>query len=129
MAMGFCMGGTVALQLALTGEDLEGVAAFHAGLQFPDAVKQGQVKAKLLVLNGGADPMVPYAERQKFLEDMQRAGTDLQFIEYANAVHAFTNPAADTFGIPGVAYDPEAEYRSFLALKQFLIELFGGADK
>lgn len=126
VALGFCMGGTVALQLARTGENLAGVAAFHAGLQFPDPVKKGQIKASLLVLNGGADPLVPFTERQKFIEDMQTAGADLQFIEYGGAMHAFTNQAADTYNIPGVSYDPDAERRSFLALKQFLVELFGG---
>lgn len=124
-AMGFCMGGTVALELARDGEDVKGVAAFHAGLQFPDAVKKDTVKAKLLVMNGAADPMVPFADRHKFVEDMQGANADIQFIEYGSAVHAFTNPDADKAGIPGVGYNEKAEKRSFVALRGFFDEIFG----
>lgn len=127
-AIGFCMGGTVALELARAGDNLAAVGAFHAGLDFPDAVLKDSVKAKILVLNGAADPMVPFAARQKFIEDMQNAGADLQFIEYANAVHAFTNPHADVVraqGLEGVGYNPVAEKRSFAALYQFLIDTFG----
>lgn len=79
--IGFCFGGTVALELARDGEDVKGVAAFHAGLQFPDAVQKGKVKAKILVLNGAADPMVPFEDRQKFITEMQAAEVDLQFNE------------------------------------------------
>lgn len=123
-AIGFCMGGTVALELARDGEDLAGVATFHAGLQFPEPVVKGNVKAKLLVMNGAADPMVPFADRQKFIEEMQNAGGDIQFIEYGNAVHAFTNPKADSYGIPGVGYNAKAEKRSFEVLQNFFAEIF-----
>lgn len=124
-AIGFCMGGTVALELARAGEDLNGVAAFHAGLQFPDKIEKGQVKAKILVMNGGADPNVPFSERDSFIEEIQNAGADLQFIQYGGAVHAFTNPDADKFGIKGIAYDPVAERRSFEELRTFFAEIFG----
>ncbi|MCE3232019.1 MAG: dienelactone hydrolase [Rickettsiaceae bacterium] len=123
-AIGFCMGGTVTLELARSGEDLKGVAAFHAGLQFPEKVEKGKVKAKVLVLNGGADPMVPAEEREKFIEEMQTSGADLQFMQYGGAVHAFTNPNADSFKIPGVSYDENAEKRSFLLLNSFFKEIF-----
>ncbi|TAH35760.1 MAG: dienelactone hydrolase family protein [Alphaproteobacteria bacterium] len=127
-AVGFCMGGTVALELARDGEKLASVGAFHAGLQFPDPVAKGAVKAKIMVLNGAADPMVPFKDRQAFIEDMQKAGADLQFIEYSGAVHAFTNPMADVIrkaGLEGVGYNPVAEKRSFAALYPFLQESFG----
>lgn len=122
--IGFCMGGTVALELARAGENVKGVATFHAGLQFPVPLEKGKIKAKLLVMNGAADPMVPFADRQKFIEETQNAGGDLQFIEYGNALHAFTNPEADSKGIAGIAYNAPAERRSFQALKTFLAEIF-----
>lgn len=123
-AIGFCMGGTVALELARSGENIRGVAAFHAGLQFPDKVVPGNVKAKVLVLNGGADPMVPPEERESFIQDMQNAGADLQFMQYGGAVHAYTNPRADKYKIKGVAYNKKAERRAFRALDVFLEEAF-----
>lgn len=123
-AIGFCMGGTVALELARSGENIQGVTAFHAGLKFPDKVTKGEVKAKILVLNGGADPMVPQEDRVSFIEEMQTAGADLQFMQYGGAVHAFTNKDADSYKIPGVAYNEKAEKRSFEALRGFLTEIF-----
>ncbi len=124
-AIGFCMGGTVALEMARSGEDLKGVAAFHAGLQFPDPVAKDSVIAKILVMNGGADPLVPVAERNAFVEEMQAADSDLQFIQYGGAMHAFTNPDATRLNIPGIAYNAKAERRSFKTLYSFLDEIFG----
>jgi len=123
-AIGFCMGGTVALELARTGLGLKGVAAFHAGLQFPEKISKGKVKAEILVLNGAADPMVSFEERDKFIEEMQAADVDLQFIQYGGAQHAFTNPSANKFHIKGVAYNAKAEKRSFDALHDFFDEIF-----
>ena len=57
-AVGYCFGGTVALELARRGEDLRGVAAFHAGLATPERAEPGRVKAQVLTLNGGNDAMV-----------------------------------------------------------------------
>lgn len=123
-AIGFCMGGTVAIELARSGLNLKGVAAFHSGLQFPDKITKGKVKAKILVMNGGADPMVPFEERQKFIEEMQTNDVDLQFIQYGGALHAFTNPSANKFHIKGVAYNAKAEKRSLDALHAFFAEIF-----
>lgn len=123
-AVGFCMGGTVAIELARTGVALKGVAAFHAGLQFPEEVAKGKVKAKILVMNGAADPMVSFEENKHFIEEMQESGADVQLALYSGAMHAFTNPSANTFHIKGVAYNAKAEERSFNALHGFFNEIF-----
>lgn len=127
-AIGFCMGGTVAIELARNEDKLKGVAAFHAGLQFPDKVIKGSVKAKVLVQNGADDPMVPAEQREKFIADMQAANADLQFVLYGKAKHAFTNPDADKYKIEGVGYNKKAEVRSFQILDLFLKEVFASRD-
>jgi dienelactone hydrolase len=123
VAVGFCMGGTVALELARSGSTLKAVSAFHSGLQFPDQIKNGAINTKFLVMNGGADSMVQSPERQNFIDEMQAAGLDLQFILYSGAQHAFTNPSANTYGIKSVAYDSKAERRSFQAMYNFFTEV------
>jgi dienelactone hydrolase len=50
---------------------------------------------------------------------------DWQMNIYSGAVHAFTNPDADKFGIPGIAYNKEADMRSWRAMQEFFNEIFG----
>jgi dienelactone hydrolase len=58
---------------------------------------------------------------------MDDANTDYKFISYPGAVHAFTNPAADSLGkkfnIP-IAYNKEADEKSWIAMQQFFEEIF-----
>ena len=56
-AIGYCMGGSVVLRMALNGADLDAVASFHGGL-FPEA-GTGPVKASILVCHGAADAFMP----------------------------------------------------------------------
>lgn len=123
-AVGFCMGGTVAMEMARSGSSLKGVVAFHAGLQFPDKAKSGASRTKFLVLNGADDPMVPFSEVQSFIEEMQTSGIDLEVNLYSGAQHAFTNPSANNYAIKGVAYDSKSERRAFHAMQEFLNEVF-----
>lgn len=124
-SIGYCFGGTVGLELARAGTPLSGVVSFHGGLSTPQpAATEGQIKTKLLVLNGADDPMVPVADRNAFIEEMQKSKADFQFVEYAGAVHAFTNPKADEFKIPGVAYNEKADKRSWELMRQFFAEIF-----
>jgi dienelactone hydrolase len=58
-AMGYCWGGTVVLNMARAGADLDAVVVFHGALATATPAQKGQVKARILVLNGGADPIVP----------------------------------------------------------------------
>ena len=50
---------------------------------------------------------------------------DWQLHAYGNTMHAFTNPAAADPDM-GTVYDAAADRRSWLAMKNFLDDLFGG---
>ena len=64
-AIGYCFGGAVVLAMARTGMELDAVASFHGALQTPPTpTPEGQIKARVLVLHGAADPMVPPAGRR-----------------------------------------------------------------
>ncbi|MCC7137561.1 MAG: dienelactone hydrolase family protein [Planctomycetes bacterium] len=122
-AIGFCFGGSVALQLARSGEAIAGVVSFHGGLKTDVPAAEGAVKAKLLVLHGGADPFVPPAEVAGFLEEMNRAKATWRMEVYGGAVHAFTNPAAGTDPSKGAAFDADADRRSLAAQDAFFAEV------
>ena len=122
--IGYCMGGTFSLELARDGAPLRGIVSFHGGLQTQRPAEAGQVKAKLLVCTGADDPFVPVAQVGAFAEEMTKAKADWQVISYANTVHSFTNPDADTIGAPGIKYNKSADERSWKAMTSFFDEVF-----
>ncbi|MGB7158650.1 MAG: dienelactone hydrolase family protein [Tepidisphaeraceae bacterium] len=123
-AMGYCFGGTVALEMARAGMPLLGVVSFHGALSTQNPAQPDKLKAKVLALHGADDPFVPAEEVLAFGKEMQDARADWQLVAYGNAVHSFTNPNADKFGIPGVAYNEKADKRSWEAMKGFFAEIF-----
>jgi dienelactone hydrolase len=127
-AIGYCFGGGIVLNMARAGVDLDGVVSFHGSLQpVRDKARQGEVKAGMLVLNGADDPMVTPEQRQEFIEEMDAAGVDYEFVNYPGATHAFTNPAADEyakqFDLP-LAYDPNADKQSWQQMLNFFDRIF-----
>lgn len=122
-AIGYCFGGGIALNMARQGADLKGVASFHGNLTPIVPAHPGAVKAKILVLHGADDPLIPNDQAEAFKREMKAAGVDFQFISYPGAVHAFTNPEATALGkkfnLP-VAYNAQADRGSWDELKKFL---------
>jgi dienelactone hydrolase len=123
-AIGFCFGGTTVIELAYSGADLAGVVSFHGSLPLPKPEDTKNIKAKILVLHGADDPHVTEEDIKAFQQAMRQAGADWEMNFYGKAVHAFSNPDADKAGIPGVAYNPEAAYRSWENMKMFFEEIF-----
>jgi dienelactone hydrolase len=118
-AIGYCFGGTAALELARAGADLNGIVSFHGGLDTDMPAKKGEVKPKILILTGGDDPMVPKKQVQAAEKEFKDAGADVKVITYPGAIHAFTNPDADKFGIKGIGYNKEADEKSWQEMKEF----------
>jgi dienelactone hydrolase len=123
-AIGYCFGGTVALELARSGANLVGVVVFHGGLKTPHPEDAKNIKGKVLVCTGGDDAFIPPAQVEAFEDEMRQAGVDWEINVYGGAHHAFTNPNADKFGIPNIAYNPSADRRSWEAMKSFFDEVF-----
>lgn len=121
--MGFCFGGTTALELARSGAPIKGVVSFHGGLSTPTPKDAKNIKAKILALHGANDPYVPLEEVQGFEKEMNDGHVDWQLIKYSGAVHAFTNPAAGNDNSKGAAYNQRADQRSWIAMKDFFQEI------
>lgn len=121
-AIGYCFGGTAALELARAGADLDAVVTFHGGLDSPSPADGKNIKAKVLVLHGAADPFVKKPDIEAFLAELDQAKVDWQMVSFAGAVHAFTEKRAGNDPAKGAAYDERADRRSWLAMKDFLAE-------
>jgi len=122
-AIGYCFGGTTVLELARSGADVDGVVSFHGGLGTPKPEDAKHIKAKVLVCHGAVDPYVPDEEVQGFLDEMNAADVDYQFIAYANAVHAFTDERLKG-AEGGASYHAAADRRSWGHMKLFFEEIF-----
>lgn len=123
-AIGYCFGGTVALELARSGADLSGVVSFHGGLGTANPADARNIKGKILVCTGGDDKFVPPDQVTAFENEMRDAGVNWQVIVYGGAHHAFTNPDADAHHLPNIAYNADADRRSWAAMKAFFDEIF-----
>lgn len=125
-AIGYCFGGGIVLEMARMGVDLKGVASFHGSLGTASPARKGEVKARVLVLNGAADPFTKPEQIRAFKQEMNRAGVDYRFVSYPGAKHAFTNPAATEsgrkFGLP-LEYNKSADRKSWNEMKKFLMEV------
>lgn len=127
-AIGYCFGGTMALQLARDGVDLKAVAGFHPGLPAPSVAESRNIKGKVLVCLGTQDPFVPADARHAFEADLAEAGVQGWRVElYGGVGHSFTNPRVDELGMPGLGFDATADRTSWLSLLDLLEHTIGPA--
>jgi len=128
-AIGYCFGGTMAIQLARDGADLQAVAAFHPGFPAPAVEESRMIKARVLVCAGAEDPIAPTEGRHAFEAEMTEAQVaDWRVEVYGGVGHSFTNPKVDEFAMPGIAYNAAADRRSWRALLDLLQESLGPVD-
>lgn len=123
LVMGYCFGGTTALELARSGAKLAGTISFHGGLSTPTPEDAKNIKGEVLAMHGSDDPFVKRDEVNSFKEEMKNAKIKMEFIEYKGAVHSFTNPAAGNDNSKGAAYNAEADKKSWEDFHNFLNKL------
>jgi dienelactone hydrolase len=111
--IGYCFGGTMALELARAGTPLASVVGFHSRLATPEPGDARNITAKVLVNIGANDPWIRADERAAFEQEMTAGGVDWQMNLHGGAMHSFTNPAADGSVHPAIAYHEAADRRSW----------------
>lgn len=123
--IGYCFGGTMALELARSGADLRAAISFHGGLASKEPVREpGIIKAAIQIHHGAIDPHVPEEEVRGFTGEMTAAKADWVLTMYGDAVHSFTEKAAGNDPSKGSAYHEKADLRSWAASLDFLKEAF-----
>lgn len=116
--IGYCFGGTGALELARSGADVKAAVSFHGGLATPDPEDARQIKGTVLVCHGGNDSAVPDEELMGFIREMRNAEVDWYLMILGNAVHGFTHRHDPQ------RYDAKAEARSWEAMRDLFTEVF-----
>src|SRR5487761_2131389 len=115
-AIGYCFGGSVALNMARLGEPLKVVESFHGGLKTSHPAEPGVVKARIASFTGEADPFLPAEQVAAFRQEMEKAGVTPLVVTYPGAMHSFTSPEADKLGkefnLP-MAYNADADKDSW----------------
>lgn len=124
-AIGYCFGGSTALQLAFSGADLNAVVTFHAGLVTPTAKEAKKTKASILVCNGGADTFISAQSIKEFRAALDKAKVDNEFVSYPGAKHSFTVPSADKHNLPGLKYDKSADEDSWKRMRELFEKKLG----
>ena len=123
-AIGYSFGGATVMQMVYAGADLAGVVSFHGALPPATPEQAAKVKARVLVAHGDADGFVPAERIQAFKRALSQANVDWEMDIYGGAKHSFTNPYADGYGMEGLAYQEEADRRSWLRALAFLEDIF-----
>lgn len=123
VVIGYCFGGTGALEAARANFNVKGVVSFHGGLGRDTTKSIETIIPKVLVCHGADDFFVPEQEVKSFQSEMKKAKADWQMNYYSNAVHAFTDKTAGNDNSKGAAYNETAARRSWESLLQFLKEV------
>lgn len=126
-AMGFCIGGHLAFRASLEPDVRATVCYYGTGIHNGKLGKDtdsgslpraGEIRGKLLLIFGTADPHVPEPGRALIDSELQKAGVRFTTLLYP-AEHAFTRDE-------GPRYDPEATDSAFRETVRFFREAFGG---
>ncbi|MDP3673582.1 MAG: dienelactone hydrolase family protein [Novosphingobium sp.] len=123
-AIGYCLGGQAALEAARMNLPLVLAASFH-GILSTDAPATGPIRPRILVCHGDADPLVPRDQVSAFQQEMDAASANWHLHVYAGVKHGFTDPEADSHGLPALGYDASADRQSWAAMLRLLDETLG----
>lgn len=120
--IGYCFGGTMALELARSGAALVALVGFHCELTTSREPTDARLQPRILVCLGSADPLVGAEQRAGFVREMDAAGADWQMHLYGGAMHAFTRPGVEALGRPGFAYSQRAADHAWNAMRALFAE-------
>ncbi len=123
-AIGYCFGGATVMKMAYAGIDLDVVASFHGSLPVADENERKNIKPRLLIAHGNADPFVPVEKVSAFREALSQSNADWTMMVFGGVRHSFTNPNADEYDMDALVYDAQADRQSWRMLTWLLEDAF-----
>lgn len=127
--LGYCFGGSSALEYLRTGAHVAGVAAVHPGLDLLGDDWSTPGSGAVLLMIGADDPMATPAMRGRIAAQLDGAGLDHQLHLYSGTTHAFTSRRSEDSPEPGpFAHHARSAARARAAITGFLCELSAPAS-
>jgi len=123
-SIGFCFGGSVSLEMARAGLELDAVVSFHGGLKSSVPEDERNLSAAVLICHGASDPLVPQEDVTAVMAELDAAEVDWNVIQFGGQLHSFTNPDAPSGGDLPVRYDANSAERAFAAMETFFKTVF-----
>ncbi|WP_350562839.1 dienelactone hydrolase family protein [Psychrobacter sp. CAL346-MNA-CIBAN-0220] len=117
VTMGYCFGGTVALELARAGFPQKAFVPFHGELKIPTGQSYDKTVGEILVIHGTADEVVPMEDFATLGKTLEATKVAHEMISYSGAEHAFTVFDSDK-------YDARADERSWKRYLDFLADKY-----
>ena len=114
--IGYCFGGSGALETARANMPVAGVVSIHGGLGKDAARPNNMLSTKILVEHPADDESVSPEDYAQLVKEMDEGKADWQIITYANSKHTFTNPESKD-------YNPVMAMRAWNHTKMFLKEI------
>lgn len=95
--IGYCFGGTGALESARGNLPVVGVVSIHGSIGKDQARKNGPISTKILVENPADDRGVSPEDYNNLVKEMNDGNADWQIITYAHSKHTFTDPKSPDY--------------------------------
>ena len=115
--LGYCFGGTAAVEFAETGAAIVGTVTIHGSFRNfqHDAAKN--IHGRMLILHGAEDPVAPLSEVNILIQDLRDAKIGWQLELYSGTKHGFSTPKN--------ADEERANTQSQGSMARFFKEVFG----
>lgn len=97
VVIGYCFGGTGALESARGNLPVAGVVSIHGSLGKDQNRKNEKLNAKILVENPADDKSVTPEDYNNLIKEMNEGNADWQIITYAHSKHTFTDPKSQDY--------------------------------
>ena len=114
--IGYCFGGTGALEAARAQFPVAGVISIHGGLGKDASRPNGSLLTKILIEHPAEDQSVPQEMVNDLIKEMNEGKADWQIYTYAYSKHTFTNPESKD-------YNPTMAKRAWQHTLMFLDEV------
>jgi dienelactone hydrolase len=115
--VGYCFGGTVAIEFAETGAPIVGTVTIHGSFRnfTPGAAKN--INGPVLILHGAEDKTAPLTEVNLLVDELRAANVGWELNLYSGTAHGFSTPKG--------AAEERANDESKFATARFFKQVFG----